>query len=87
MTSANSALSPHTSREPESDISAFDPQPEVFFEFATVSIGGESDTESLTRSELVEEVLVERPLKFRRPAAPDHSSIPLLSGGQFDDDL
>ena len=64
VASANSAPSPHTSREPGSDISAFDPQPEFFLESATDSIGGESDTESLAGSELVEEVLVERPLNF-----------------------
>ena len=64
VASANSAPSPHTSREPGSDTSAFDPQPEVVLEFATDSLGGESDTESLAGSELVEEVLVERPLNF-----------------------
>ena len=59
MASANSAPNPHTSREPGRDTSAFDPQPEVFLESATDSIGGESDTESLAGSELVEEVFVE----------------------------
>ena len=56
VASANSAPSPHTSREPRSDTSAFDPNPEVFLESATDSIGCESDTESLAGSEVVEEV-------------------------------